>query len=55
MALGKQWMAATGKSGKSIKAGGMARPVIITAIAQLIMASMPCEILGHFGAEQITI
>jgi hypothetical protein len=55
MSLGKQWMAATGKSEESLKAGGKARPMIITAIAQLIMASMPGGILGHLGAEQMTI
>ena len=55
MSLGKQWMAATGKSEESLKAGGMARPMIITAIAQFIMASMLGGILGHLGAEQMTI
>ena len=55
MSLGKQWMAATGKSEESLKAGGKARPMIITPIAQLIMASMPGGILGHLGAEQMTI
>ena len=55
MTLGKQWMAATGKSEESLKAGGMAKPMIITAIAQLVMAFMLGGILGHLGAEQMTI
>lgn len=55
MTLGKQWMAATGKSEEDLKAGGMARPMIITAIAQLIMASMLGGILGHLGTEQMTV
>ncbi len=55
MTLGKQWMAATGKSEESLKAGGMAKPMIISAISQLIMAFMLGGILGHLGADQITV
>jgi len=53
--LGRQWMAATGKPEESLKAGGMARPLIITALSQLVMAFVLGGILGHLGAEQMTI
>ncbi len=55
MTLGRQWMEATGKSEESLKAGGMAKPMVITAIAQLIMAFMLGGILGHLGADQMTV
>ena len=55
MTLSKQWMAATGKSEESLKAGGMAKPMIITAISQLIMAFMLAGVLGHLGAENMNI
>ena len=55
MSLGKFWMAATGKSEEALKEGGMAKPMIITALSQLIMAFMLGGILGHLGAEQITL
>ena len=55
MTLGKQWMEATEKSEESLKAGGMAKPMIISIIAQLIMASMLGGILGHLGADQINV
>jgi hypothetical protein len=55
MALGKQWMAATGKSEESLKEGGMARPLIATALCQLIMAYILGGVLGHLGIEQMTV
>ena len=55
MSLAKHWMAATGKSEESLKAGGMARPMIVTAICQLVMAYMLGGVLGHLGAQQMTI
>ena len=55
MSLGRYWMAATGKSEESLKEGGMARPMIITAIAQLVMAFMLGGLLGHLGAEQMNV
>ena len=53
--LGKFWMAATGKSEEALKEGGMVKPLIVTAIAQLIMAFMLAGALGHMGAELITV
>lgn len=55
LTLGKQWMAATGKSEEGLRAGGMVKPMIVTAISQFIMAFVLGGILGHLGAEQITI
>lgn len=55
MTLGNQWMAATGKSEETLKEGGMTRPMIISAIAQLIMAYMLAGVLGHLGPEQMSI
>ena len=54
MTLGKLWMAATGKTEENLK-GGMAKPMVVTAVAQLIMAAMLGGILGHLGAEQINV
>ena len=53
MTLGKFWMVATGKSEEALKAGGMAKPMIITAICQLIMAFMLGGILGHLGPSRL--
>jgi hypothetical protein len=55
MTLGKQWMEATGKSEDSLKEGGMAKPMIVSIVAQLVMAFMLGGILGHLGAEQMTV
>ena len=55
MSLAKLWMEATGKSEEDLKAGGMAKPMIITAVCQLIMAFMLGGILGHLGAEMINV
>jgi hypothetical protein len=55
MTLGKQWMAATGKSEEALKAGGMTVPMIISAVSQLVMAYMLAGVLGHLGADQVSI
>ena len=47
MSLAKHWMAATGKSEESLKAGGMARPMIVTAVCQLVMAYMLGGVLAR--------
>lgn len=53
--LGRQWMAATGRSEESLKAGGMVKPMIVSGIAQLVMAYMLAGILGHLGPDQMSI
>jgi len=53
--LGRQWMAATGKPEETLKEGGMVRPLILSAICQLIMAYVLAGILGHLGATQMTV
>ena len=53
--LGKFWRVATGKAEETLKEGGMATPLIITAIAQLIMAFMLAGAMGHMGPELFTV
>lgn len=56
-ALGKQWMAALGKTKDELMPGGRPDPVIfvVSFIAQLIMAEMLAGVIGHLGAGQVTI
>ncbi|MBK17519.1 MAG: hypothetical protein CMM52_01590 [Rhodospirillaceae bacterium] len=53
--LGKFWMAATGKSEEELKSGGMAQPMIITIICQLIMSFFLAGIMVHVGEEHINL
>ena len=53
--LGKQWMAAVGKSETDLKAGGMAGPLIVSMVSHLVTAFMLAGLLGHLGAQQMTI
>jgi len=57
--LSKPWLAATGKTEEEIKIKskgrrGMAAPLAITAVCQLVMAYMLAGIIGHLGADQVT-
>ncbi len=57
MVLGKAWMAALGKTEDEIKGAGKKMPVVpmvIAAIAQLVMAYMLAGVMGHLGAETMT-
>ena len=56
--LGKQWMAALGKTGEEIKGASAARkmpvvPMVISFIAELIMAFFMAGLIGHLGAVSI--
>jgi hypothetical protein len=54
--LGKQWLAALGKSEAEVKGKGMpVGQMIITFIALLIMAWMLAGIIGHLGVGQVTL
>ncbi|MFT5440685.1 MAG: hypothetical protein ACI9MJ_002559 [Alphaproteobacteria bacterium] len=53
--LGKQWMAAVGKSEDALKQGGMAGPLVVSVVAQLVIAFMLAGTLGHLGTGQMTI
>jgi len=56
-ALGKQWMAALGKTKEELMPGGQPNPVIfvVSFIAQLIMAEMLAGLIGHLGPGQFTV
>ncbi|MPY68954.1 MAG: DUF1761 family protein [Alphaproteobacteria bacterium] len=47
MTLGRRWMAAAGKSEAECKAAGMAGPMIVSAVAQLVVALMLSGLLAH--------
>ena len=56
--LGKQWMAALGKTEEEIKGASAARkmpvvPMVISFIAELIMAFFMAGLIGHLGAVSI--
>jgi hypothetical protein len=55
-AFSKQWMAAIGKTEKELNnSGSLAIPMIITAIAQLVMAYVLAGVIGHLGPGQVTL
>jgi hypothetical protein len=56
--LGKQWMAALGKTEEEIKAASATRkmpviPMVISFIAELVMAFFTAGLIGHLGALSI--
>ncbi len=53
--LAKAWVTATGRPEAELKAGGMAKPMIITIICQLLVAFFLAGILGHLGAKMVTV
>jgi hypothetical protein len=55
--LGKQWMAALGKTEAEIKSAGRPLPMLflITIIAQLVMAWVLAGVIGHLGKGQVTL
>lgn len=53
--LGKQWMAAVGKSEEALKQGGMVGPMVVSIVSQLVIAFMLAGTLGHLGSELITL
>lgn len=56
MTLGKQWMAALGKTEAELRGEGIAaaRPFVIAALAQLVMAFMLAGLMGHLGEAGVT-
>lgn len=54
-ALSSAWLSAVGKSREEIQKTGMAVPLVITAIALLVMAWVLAGIIGHLGSGQITL
>ena len=55
MALSKPWMAAVGKPEAELKANMNAVPFVTAAIAQLVMAFMLAGMMGHLGAEAVSL
>ena len=53
MALGKQWMAALGKTKEDLKGG--AWPFTAAIASQLVMAFMLAGVVGHLGEGQVTL
>ena len=56
-ALGKQWMAALGKTRDELMPGGRPNPTIfiVSFVAQLVMAEMLAGLIGHLGAGQFNV
>jgi hypothetical protein len=56
-ALAKPWMAAVGKTEPDIKSSGgpMAVLLLVTLIAQLVMAWVLAGVIGHLGPGQVTL
>ena len=55
MALSKPWMAAVGKPEAELKANMNAVPFVTAAIAQLVTAFMLAGMMGHLGAEAVSL
>jgi len=53
--LAKAWVTATGRPEAELKVGGMAKPMIITIICQLLVAFFLAGIMGHLGAKMINV
>jgi hypothetical protein len=53
--LGKQWMAAVGKSEETLREGGMAGPMIVSIVANLVIGFMLAGVLGHLGKDMINV
>jgi hypothetical protein len=53
--LAKAWVTATGRPEAELKAGGMAKPMIIPIICQLFVAFFLAGILGHLGAKMVNV
>lgn len=53
--LGKQWMAAAGKTRAEVEANKSPLPFIIAAMAQLVIAFMLAGVLGHLGPDAMNV
>jgi len=56
-ALGKQWAAALGKTRDELMPGGRPNPttLVVSFIAQLVMAEMLAGLIGHLGPGQVSV
>lgn len=55
MALGKPWMAALEKTEAEIKKNMSAVPFIAAFLCQVVMAIVLAGVIGHLGADAVTI
>jgi hypothetical protein len=55
--LGKQWMAALGRTKDEPTPGGKMNPVpfVIAAVSNLVMAYILAGVIGHLGPGQVTV
>ncbi len=53
--LSQAWLSAVGKSREEIQKTGMAVPLLVTAVALLVMAWVLAGVIGHLGSGQITL
>ena len=53
--LARPWMAAIGKTQDEIKKTGMLVPMVISAVALLVMGWVLAGIIGHLGPGQVTL
>ena len=53
--FGDAWMKAIGVTKKSLANRSMQTPLIIAAVADLVMAWVLAGLLGHLGAGQVTL
>jgi Protein of unknown function (DUF1761) len=53
--LADAWMKALGVTKKSMSKGASHTPLIVTIIAELIMAWVLAGLVGHLGPDQVTI
>jgi hypothetical protein len=56
-ALSKPWMAALGTTPEAIQKGGGQTPFVLglTFLAELLMAYVLAGVIGHLGAERVTL
>jgi hypothetical protein len=53
MTLGNQWAAALGKTKADFEGQGMAGPMVVSALAQIVIALMLAGLIGHLGVVSL--
>lgn len=53
--LSRQWMDAVEKTKAQIDSSGMAVPMVIAFVSQLVMAWVLAGVIGHLGKDQVTL
>lgn len=55
MLLGKPWMEALGKTKAEIESRKSPLPLIVAAVAELVLAYMLAGVMGHLGRDAMTV